>query len=187
MTNRSKSGSTLWEAIRLYIGDDAWNAVLRRKKGSPRLIEKGWTEIRQRLLAGELRATGCYDGSLKPQSIEPEVWEQPFEPHTRFPVASEPSIVRSRWHSRTAITSLRIFGRLPTQRECAEPDCTAWLKQLAQEGKKPGTKQDIYTEALERFPGLSERGFKRIWRDHAPTDWKRPGKVRQTPAPGDPS
>ena len=177
-SQRKQSGVSLWDAIRALCGEERWKTVLERKQGSRSIIEGAWGEIKQKLLSGELQATGCIDGSLKPEPIAAEVWELAWYPHTIWPVPQEPSIVENRFSkSRSAITGLRLFGPLPSAGDVAERNCTDWLRQLVRSGpQKPGTRSELLDEAQRRFPGLSERGFDRAWKAEAPEEWKKHGR-----------
>tara|TARA_R110002012_G_scaffold240677_1_gene414887 strand:+ start:232 stop:1038 length:807 start_codon:yes stop_codon:yes gene_type:complete len=58
-----------------------------------------------------------------------------------------------------------------------EEQATAWFKQevAANQNKSPGRK-NIVPRMQELFPGLSERAALQIWQQHAPEQWKEPGR-----------
>lgn len=75
----------------------------------------------------------------------------------------------------------------------AESDCRRWLTEQIQKSphQRPKPRGDFRREALERFPGLSGRGFERAW-DAAIESagallWRASGRPRKTLAPETPA
>jgi hypothetical protein len=69
----------------------------------------------------------------------------------------------------------------------AEAECLVWLEQLAkdQPDRQPKPKSGLWTEARQRWPHLSKRGFDRGW-SKAVRAWALPvrrGRPRRNPAP----
>ncbi|MGE4048277.1 MAG: hypothetical protein AB7F35_25705 [Acetobacteraceae bacterium] len=62
-----------------------------------------------------------------------------------------------------------------------EAECRRWMREKASRhpDAKPDTMPALRKSALETFPGLTQRGFDRVWRDHAPAAWKHPGAPRK--------
>ena len=57
----------------------------------------------------------------------------------------------------------------------AENDCRKWIRELPAKGYIQPNKAALRKEALEKFAGLSGRGFDRAWALEADPEWKRPG------------
>ncbi|MGE3298559.1 MAG: hypothetical protein AB7I68_14575 [Porticoccaceae bacterium] len=62
-----------------------------------------------------------------------------------------------------------------------EAECRRWMREKASRhpDAKPDTMPALRKIALETFPGLTQRAFDRVWRDHAPAAWKHPGAPRK--------
>ena len=71
---------------------------------------------------------------------------------------------------------------VPTIR--AEARAQKWLQELVetvQSGTETQRTKDQYRQTAQvRFPGLSTRGFGRIWDMVVPSDWKRAGRPRKS-------
>jgi hypothetical protein len=72
-------------------------------------------------------------------------------------------------------------GAVPPSTSGKEAACRAWLAQIIRdEPDRPRPKEDVWTEALRRFPGLAKRGFDRAWsraiEDTQATRWRSPGR-----------
>jgi hypothetical protein len=63
----------------------------------------------------------------------------------------------------------------PRSTGSAERQCEKWLRGLARESGKPGSKTVLKKDAMARFPGLSGAAFDRAWEKAAPAGWKEPG------------
>lgn len=57
-----------------------------------------------------------------------------------------------------------------------EDRCRAWLVEIALPSAPPARKAEMCSEAMQRFPGLSERAFNRLWDAIAPEHWKKSGR-----------
>ena len=60
----------------------------------------------------------------------------------------------------------------------AEHRCGEWLKKYVLQASVPRPKAKVRREALGLFPGLSSRGFDRVWDETAPPAWRRAGRRR---------
>ena len=58
----------------------------------------------------------------------------------------------------------------------AEHLCKKWLKKLVQQASAPRPKAEVRDEALGLFPGLSRRGFDRVWNETVPPEWRKAGR-----------
>ncbi|MEJ1936089.1 hypothetical protein WDZ92_38335 [Nostoc sp. NIES-2111] len=58
----------------------------------------------------------------------------------------------------------------------AEHLCREWLKKLVQQASAPRPKSKVRHEALGLFPGLSSRGFDKVWKATVPPEWRRAGR-----------
>lgn len=58
-----------------------------------------------------------------------------------------------------------------------ETQCRKWIAELAAQGVTPRSREDLFSQALSKFPqGLTRRGFDRCWDNAAPESWKRAGR-----------
>ncbi len=58
-----------------------------------------------------------------------------------------------------------------------EKQCGQWLAQIPEKPRMK--KKDIRIQAMEKFPGLSRRGFDRVWASHAHASWKKRGRIKK--------
>jgi hypothetical protein len=58
-----------------------------------------------------------------------------------------------------------------------ETSCRQWIADLAAQDVVPRSRDDLFSQAIAKFPnGLSRRGFDRCWDNAAPESWKRAGR-----------
>jgi hypothetical protein len=62
----------------------------------------------------------------------------------------------------------------------AERACARWIAELVEKGDRPPNRRLLRQEALEKFTGVSKRGFDRCWDRTAPDEWKAAGRRRMT-------
>ena len=60
----------------------------------------------------------------------------------------------------------------------ARTDCARWFREEVKKEKR-GSKKDYRLCARQRYPNLSGRSFERVWHEHAPASWKKPGAPRR--------
>lgn len=159
-----------------------WNTRRRSRPPSPveklrsaerQLVQALYADLRQRLLAGELSAWARNgDPITNYQQIPADAWR----------------VLRVKsWSNSIAITRERrclydvtVCRHATPGLASAETSCERWLRRLREEGPKDRSRPEYEKEAMERFPGLSAKGFGRAWRAaHAGTDWARPGAPRK--------
>lgn len=65
----------------------------------------------------------------------------------------------------------------------AETKCQAWLKEISSGNTpKPKSKPKLCEDAMEKFPGLSGKGFDRAWHVSVPDTWKSAGAPKKSSA-----
>lgn len=62
----------------------------------------------------------------------------------------------------------------------AEADCKAWLRSISEKGEPPIPREELRDLAFRKFPGLSERGYRRARSDALPPSWKKPGRKAES-------
>ena len=70
-----------------------------------------------------------------------------------------------------------ISGHAAQSLSSHEQACAKWLADLPETPRLK--KADAKKEAMEKFPGLSGRGFNRLWALHAPKSWKQKGRPKK--------
>lgn len=134
------------------------------------LWERLTTELMTHLRDGEFEAERV-DLDRGAVSIPRESWrvlEPDFEESTASSAGVKFVGIRV-WPKRAAWSSAH-----------AERSCAAWMQTLVDNGCIPSSQDALWADAHERFPGLSNRGFLRIWTSCAPEKWKKPGRRRRT-------
>ena len=68
-------------------------------------------------------------------------------------------------------------SRRPNAVASTESKCRRWMAELAAQEFIPRSRDDLFSQALSKFPeGLTRRGFDRCWDSAAPDSWKRAGR-----------
>ena len=173
---RTKQGLSLVEALKRF--STQWEhyekAIESGDSSQWQFLGAAWDELRQKLVSGELVATG-FQGSAKPTVIDRDAWRVLV---TRSHSDLGESTVRS---ETMVVEGVRVLLPSRAGSKKAEIECRKWIRELASQGYRPENKEALCGKTLQEFPGLTEFAFmKRVWPQEAPDEWKLPGAPKKS-------
>ena len=156
--------------------------------------EEAVVQLQAALERGEIAATASTTVDPIPRPLPPNTWGRYqvcieddgnlLWPHVLHDTTEREDLLNVQLSRADVIRnwpSAKAPETVPPSTSGKEAACRAWLAQIMRdEPDKPRAKEEVWTEALRRFPGLAKRAFDRAWsraiEDTQAARWRSPGR-----------